>query len=134
MVIRKHHLIFPHEQQLKAVQQVVHTLEGALQSVANKIHEQEMIVFTASHLQLVAMDLYQLNRNLCCHSDKTRQSPPKLVREVVRIGALAKGLLLCSESRVELVMVCSEKPTRGLLSRVLNLLPDALQVMTSLLA
>ena len=44
----------------------------------------------------------------------------------MRVGILAKGLLLRGDSRVELVVLCGEKPTRTLLDRVADALPQHL--------
>jgi len=43
------------------------------------------------------------------------------------VGYLAKGLLLHGDNAVELVVLCAEKPTAGLLQRVANVLPDKLK-------
>lgn len=52
----------------------------------------------------------------------------RLLRSVVRVGALAKGLLLHDDLSVHLVVVCSEKPTRTLLDTVVDRLTKQLQV------
>jgi len=46
----------------------------------------------------------------------------------MRVGALAKGLVLRDDLTVHLVMVCSEKPTRTLLETVADRLTKQLQV------
>jgi len=55
-------------------------------------------------------------------------SESRLLRSVVRVGALAKGLLLHDDLDVRLVVVCSEKPTRTLLDTVADKLTKQLQV------
>jgi len=55
-------------------------------------------------------------------------SENRLLRCVVRVGALAKGLLLRDDLKVHLVVVCSEKPTRTLLDTVADKLTKQLQV------
>lgn len=49
----------------------------------------------------------------------------------MRVGHLAKGLLLRGDSTVELVVLCAEKPTLTLLRKVVELLPAALKQVTS---
>jgi len=44
------------------------------------------------------------------------------------VGNLAKGLLLRGDRSVQLVVLCSVKPTEGLLDRVLLALPKQLEV------
>lgn len=46
----------------------------------------------------------------------------------MRVGVLAKGLLLAGDLTVGLVVMCSEKPGRTLLARVAALLPKHLAV------
>lgn len=47
--------------------------------------------------------------------NKTPISQKRILKGVMRIGALANGLLLRGEREVELVILCEEKPTRKLL-------------------
>lgn len=47
----------------------------------------------------------------------------------MRVGVLAKGLLLHGDLNVRLVVLCSEKPTRTLLERVADNLPKQLSVL-----
>lgn len=44
------------------------------------------------------------------------------------MGVLAKGLLLRGDKNVHLVLLCSEKPTKDLLSRIVEHLPKQLTV------
>ena len=52
----------------------------------------------------------------------------RILRSVVRVGPLAKGLLLHDDLNVHLVVLCSEKPTRTLLDTVVDRLTKQLQV------
>jgi hypothetical protein len=45
----------------------------------------------------------------------------------MRVGHLAKGLLLRGDTNVELVVLCADKPTLALLRKVVDLLPPALK-------
>lgn len=47
------------------------------------------------------------------------------------MGHLAKGLLLKGDTRVQLVVLCADKPTLTLLRRVVELLPAALKQVSS---
>ena len=51
----------------------------------------------------------------------------------MRVGALAKGLLLHDNLSIHLVVMCSEKPTRTLLDTVADRLMKQLQVALLLL-
>ena len=54
------------------------------------------------------------------------KSTPRALKGVMRVGVLAKGLLLHGDLNVHLVLLCSEKPTRTLLERVADSLPKQL--------
>lgn len=47
---------------------------------------------------------------------------------VMRVGVLAKGLMLRGDIRIQLVVLCSDKPTRSLLKRVHDLLRKYFEV------
>lgn len=53
-----------------------------------------------------------------------------MLKGVMRVGVLAKGLLLSGDTQVSLVVLCTEKqkPTHTLLSKVAAILPQQLKV------
>jgi zinc finger RNA-binding protein len=55
----------------------------------------------------------------------------RLLKGVMRVGLLAKGLLLRGDTTVTLVVLCSELPTRSLLADIADLLPKELAVIIS---
>ena len=63
-----------------------------------------------------------------CRFAREGKEPPRTLKGVMRVGVLAKGLLLQGDSDVQLVVLCAEKPTRTLLERVANLMPKHLAV------
>lgn len=52
----------------------------------------------------------------------------RVLKGVMRVGVLAKGLLLRGDTNVNLVLLCSEKPTKSLLTRIVEHLPKQLTV------
>ena len=48
---------------------------------------------------------------------------------VMRVGLLAKGLLLRGDKDVQLVVLCADKPTRTLLTQIIAILPAELKVV-----
>jgi len=62
-------------------------------------------------------------------SESEEKTPPaeKTLRCVLRVGALAKGLLLKGESKCELVLVCAEKPTDELIEKVFKMLSETVE-------
>nr|CAB3267939.1 ZF(C2H2)-54 zinc finger protein [Phallusia mammillata] len=109
-VLNKHSQIYPTEEELTNVQTAVQTVEAALKEVSTTIHEQEMKVFTASNL------------------NGKKPQPERLLKAVLRIGALAKGLLLRGNLSVELVLMCNQKPSNTLLNRVADHMPKHLGI------
>ncbi len=67
---------------------------------------------------------------LLCRTKNENQPPPRVLKGVMRVGVLAKGLLLKGDLNMGLVVICTEKPTRTLLERVANNLPKQMQVST----
>nr|CAD7588256.1 unnamed protein product [Timema genevievae] len=59
--------------------------------------------------------------------DKDDSQVPRVLKGVMRVGVLAKGLLLHGDTAVNLVVLCAEKPTRTLLNKVAENLPKQLQ-------
>lgn len=54
--------------------------------------------------------------------------PQRMLKGVMRVGLLAKGLLLKGDRTVQLVVLCSQPPTFQLLDRVAKTLPAHLEV------
>lgn len=55
----------------------------------------------------------------------------RTLKGVMRVGHLAKGLLLRGDTNVELVVLCADKPTLMLLRKVVEMLPAALKQVTT---
>ncbi|XP_048515231.1 zinc finger RNA-binding protein isoform X3 [Athalia rosae] len=53
----------------------------------------------------------------------------RILRGVMRVGNLAKGLLLSGDNHVCLVVLCAEKPTKTLLNKVAEILPTQLKTV-----
>ncbi|KAK0161092.1 hypothetical protein PV327_009607 [Microctonus hyperodae] len=53
----------------------------------------------------------------------------RILRGFMRIGNLAKGLLLSGDNHVCLVVLCAEKPTKTLLNKVAEILPAQLKIV-----
>lgn len=59
---------------------------------------------------------------------KTTEHLTRTLRGVMRVGLVAKGLLLKGDLDLELVLLCKEKPTIGLLEKVADNLSTQLAV------
>lgn len=53
------------------------------------------------------------------------------IKGAMRVGLLSKGVLLRDDLTEHLVIICSEKPTRSLLQRIVDHLPAQLEVRSS---
>ncbi|XP_056141696.1 zinc finger RNA-binding protein isoform X2 [Lampris incognitus] len=109
-VMTKHAAIYPSEDELQAIQKIVSITERALKLVSDIITDQDK-----------GKD-----------EDKEKKDVPKdrALKGVMRVGVLAKGLLLRGDKDVHLVLLCSEKPTKSLLTRIVEHLPKQLTMVT----
>ncbi|KAM9463364.1 zinc finger RNA-binding protein isoform 9-T9 [Salvelinus alpinus] len=115
-VMTKHTAIYPSEDELQAVQKIVSITERALKLVSD-ITDQE-----------------KTNETTGEEKEKEKEVPKnaqdRALKGVMRVGVLAKGLLLRGDKNVNLVLLCSEKPTKTLLSCIVEHLPKQLVLVT----
>jgi len=97
LVLSKHTEIFPDEDSLLVIQKQVLNVEKSLKAVSDRL--------------ALRQGSTQENRQL---------------KGIMRVGILAKGLLLKSDSKVQLVLLCTQYPTKDLLESVASGLPDQL--------
>ncbi|KAF3696269.1 Zinc finger RNA-binding protein [Channa argus] len=109
-VMTKHAAIYPSEDELQSIQKIVSITERALKLVSDIITDQDKSK----------------------EEDKEKKEPCKdrALKGVMRVGVLAKGLLLRGDKNVNLVLLCSEKPTKSLLTRIVEHLPKQLTMVT----
>ncbi|KAK3783611.1 hypothetical protein RRG08_020938 [Elysia crispata] len=128
-VMAKHHSIYPTEDELQAVQNIVSACEKALKLVSDTLADNEskdkLPEKTESKKTVKTED-----------GDKDGEKKEDVVstrvlKGVMRVGVLAKGLLLHGDLNVNLVVLCSEKPTRTLLEQVADALPKQLATVTT---
>uniref|UniRef100_A0A8C7AI52 Zinc finger RNA binding protein 2 n=1 Tax=Neovison vison TaxID=452646 RepID=A0A8C7AI52_NEOVI len=105
-VLWKHAAIYPTEEELLAVQKAVSHSERALKLVSDVLAEENS-------------------------GSPVGGSPSaRVLKGVMRVGLLAKGLLLRGDRKVRLTLLCSQKPTRALLQRISEHLPQQLPMVT----
>nr|XP_044988364.1 zinc finger RNA-binding protein isoform X2 [Jaculus jaculus] len=110
-VMTKHATIYPTEEELQAVQKIVSITERALKLVSDSLSEHEK----------------SKNKE---GDEKKEGGKDRALKGVLRVGVLAKGLLLRGDRNVNLVLLCSEKPSKTLLSRIAENLPKQLAVIS----
>ncbi|XP_065428656.1 spermatid perinuclear RNA-binding protein isoform X13 [Chrysemys picta bellii] len=119
-VMVKHSTIYPSPEELEAVQNMVSTVECALKHVSDWMDEMNKSVKIegdgeAKEEAAESNAKDQAGRTLC---------------GVMRIGLVAKGLLIKDDMDLELVLMCKEKPTKTLLYTVKDNLPIQIQKLT----
>ncbi|XP_063147047.1 zinc finger RNA-binding protein 2 [Candoia aspera] len=112
-IMTKHSSIYPTEEELRAIQNVVSHSEHALRLVSDWLVEQE-----------AGKEEEQEEKG---KTDK----PPRVLKGVTRVGVLAKGLLLRGDRNVRLILLSAQKPTLALLQSVAEQLPKQLGKVTS---
>uniref|UniRef100_A0A8C7VQR9 Spermatid perinuclear RNA-binding protein n=1 Tax=Oncorhynchus mykiss TaxID=8022 RepID=A0A8C7VQR9_ONCMY len=117
-VMAKHSSVYPSSSELEAVQTLVSTVEGALKHVSDWIDQ--------SNVQSVQSNS-QTDPN---PTDSPVEPSGGVLCGVMRIGLVAKGLLIKQDMDLELVLMCREKPTETLLCAVCDNLPLQIQKLT----
>ncbi|XP_073910379.1 zinc finger RNA-binding protein 2 isoform X2 [Castor canadensis] len=111
-VMGKHATVYPTEGELLAIQKAVSHVERALRLVSDILVEedQESLEDEGSQRRAAAPS-------------------PRVLKGVMRVGILAKGLVLRGDRRVQLALLCSQKPTHALLQRIVEQLPRQLPIV-----
>ncbi|XP_029288048.1 interleukin enhancer-binding factor 3-like isoform X2 [Cottoperca gobio] len=110
-VMAKHSEVYPSPEELEAVQTIVSRVECALKIVSDQ------------------MDTPKDNTGNA--EAGSCDSQERVLRGVMRVGLVAKGLLLTGDKDLELVLLCSSKPTITLLSQVAEKLTEQLEASSA---
>jgi len=111
---------YPEEDELEAIQKIVVHSETALKKVSD---------------YLAALDSGNVENKVKPIVKKEDEKKPvdeakpegqRILVGVMRVGLLAKQLLLKGDTEVDLVVLCGEKPTKSLLERIASNLPSQL--------
>ncbi|XP_068191345.1 spermatid perinuclear RNA-binding protein [Antennarius striatus] len=135
-VMAKHSTIYPSSQELEAVQTLVSTVECALKHVSDWLDQSS----SNANSQVDGLQAYSAEEDDPGDkpSDETEGSSDNC-REpssggslcgVMRIGLVAKGLLIKGDMDLELVLMCRDKPTQTLLDIVCHHLPAQIEKLT----
>ncbi|XP_055871518.1 zinc finger RNA-binding protein-like isoform X5 [Biomphalaria glabrata] len=136
-VMTKHHSIYPTEEELQAVQNIVSACEKALKLVSDVLADNDTKDKKAEKpdTKKVAVKIETTSETEKegekKEKEKEESTATRVLKGVMRVGVLAKGLLLHGDLNVNLVVLCSEKPTRTILEQVADALPKQLQTVTS---
>ncbi|KAJ8260541.1 hypothetical protein COCON_G00162640 [Conger conger] len=118
-VMAKHSTIYPSSEDLEAVQTLVSTVECALKHVSDWMDE-------PSRPETEEEEAKPEEEA----ESSTKEPSGGVLCGVMRIGLVAKGLLIRDDMDLELVLMCREKPTETLLCTVCDNLPLQIQKLT----
>ncbi|KAK2907873.1 zinc finger RNA-binding protein isoform X1 [Channa argus] len=107
-IMAKHSTIYPVEEELQAVQRIVSHSERALKLVSDSLLEKDTPAAATEG------------------DEKGPENSVRLLKGVMRVGILAKGLLLRGDRNVELILLTAKKPTISLLKSITKQLPKEL--------
>ncbi|XP_072344510.1 spermatid perinuclear RNA-binding protein isoform X4 [Scyliorhinus torazame] len=125
-VMAKHSSVYPSQEELEAVQNMVSTVECALKHVSDYLDETNSQSINVDDGEDEAADVKKSGTS---ESNANEQSG-RVLCGVMRIGLVAKGLLIKGDLDLELVLMCKEKPTEKLLNTVHNNLPIQVQKLS----
>ncbi|XP_048353152.1 zinc finger RNA-binding protein-like isoform X2 [Sphaerodactylus townsendi] len=111
-IMAKHSSIYPTEEELQAIQTVVSHSERALRLVSDWLTEQES------------------GKEEGDKEPGKTDGVPRVLKGVMRVGILAKGLLLRGDRNVHLILLSAQKPTLTLLRSIAEQLPEHLGKVT----
>ncbi|XP_067877452.1 interleukin enhancer-binding factor 3 homolog isoform X1 [Heterodontus francisci] len=125
-VMAKHAAIYPTQEELEAVQNMVSHTERALKAVSDWLDEQEKASIKTEVTEVTEAPTTEGENkegpedhdNFTMEQKSTEQNASRTLRGVMRVGLVAKGLLLKGDLDLELVLLCRDKPTRTLLTKV----------------
>lgn len=134
-ILAKHSKIYPPEEELARIQKIVGHTEKALKGVSDKLAgtlEEAQESKTKEAASTGASSAAQSGpaegkKEETAANPATDDVPPRQLRGVMRVGYLAKGLLLTGDTEVGLVVLSGDKPTKSLLQRVADFLPEQLE-------
>ncbi|KAA0703720.1 Spermatid perinuclear RNA-binding protein [Triplophysa tibetana] len=133
-VMAKHSTIYPSSEELEAVQSLVSTVECALKHVSDLLDQSPTSQSNSSSTQEEETETSadespegSTNEDSSCSNGPTGGGG---LCGVMRIGLVAKGLLIKGDMDLELVLMCREKPTETLLRTVCDNLPPQIEKLT----
>ncbi|NWR11630.1 ILF3 factor, partial [Paradoxornis webbianus] len=127
-VMAKHSAVYPTQEELEAVQNMVSHTERALKAVSDWIDEQEKV--GGEQPEAESMETAADEEGKEGGDQKATEQLTRTLRGVMRVGLVAKGLLLKGDLDLELVLLCKDKPTAKLLEKVAENLGVQLAAIT----
>ena len=105
----KHQQLYPSNEQLELIQVVITDIEKALKLISDKLFE-ELKLLSTNKIETGVGD----------------EDDNRILKGVMRVGFISKGLLLKDDTLLHLVVLCLTNPTVKLIERVSNELDNIL--------
>ncbi|VDO70252.1 unnamed protein product [Haemonchus placei] len=112
----KHTSIYPNDDQLTVIESLVTETEKALKKVSDYFNERDQPETKPVIIKSAAEEGVKSKETATPEKDR-------LLKGVMRVGMLSKGLLLKDDTEVHLVVLCSRIPGLSLLKEVASLIP-----------
>uniref|UniRef100_A0A672KQV4 Spermatid perinuclear RNA-binding protein n=1 Tax=Sinocyclocheilus grahami TaxID=75366 RepID=A0A672KQV4_SINGR len=136
-VMAKHSTIYPSSEALEAVQSLVSTVERALKHVSDWMDQTQASQSNQPNSSSTQEEGTEASADESpegsTNEDSSSSSSPsegQVLCGVMRIGLVAKGLLIKDDMDLELVLMCREKPTETLLCTVCDNIPLQIEKLT----
>nr|XP_026692505.1 uncharacterized protein LOC100180184 isoform X2 [Ciona intestinalis] len=146
-VMAKHASIYPREEELRSVHQIVTIAERSLKALSDKfVDEDHPVEKTPEELEEEKEEEEEGGEKKGEDDDKMEKKAkiqilkrpkkrakrvpdlrPRVLSAVNRVGPLAKGLLIHNDDTVDLVLLCGDIPNKDLLHRVMENLPEQIR-------
>uniref|UniRef100_A0A673MYL7 Spermatid perinuclear RNA-binding protein n=2 Tax=Sinocyclocheilus rhinocerous TaxID=307959 RepID=A0A673MYL7_9TELE len=125
----KHSTIYPSSEALEAVQSLVSTVERTLKHVSDWMDQTQASQSNQSNSASTQEEETEASVDESPEGS-TKWVEGRVLCGVMRIGLVAKGLLIKDDMDLELVLMCREKPTETLLCTVCDNLPQQIEKLT----
>uniref|UniRef100_A0A158PLH3 DZF domain-containing protein n=1 Tax=Angiostrongylus costaricensis TaxID=334426 RepID=A0A158PLH3_ANGCS len=119
----KHTSIYPNDEQLTVIESLVTETEKALKKVSDYFNEREFFSSDRPDTKPVATNSSTTDTGGEGTKETAAPEKDRLLKGVMRVGMLSKGLLLKDDTEVHLVVLCSHIPGCSLLKEVALLIP-----------
>uniref|UniRef100_A0A671PAX9 Spermatid perinuclear RNA-binding protein n=1 Tax=Sinocyclocheilus anshuiensis TaxID=1608454 RepID=A0A671PAX9_9TELE len=125
----KHSTIYPSSETLEAVQSLVSIVERTLKHVSDWMDQTQASQSNQSNSASTQEEETEASVDESPEGS-TKWVEGRVLCGVMRIGLVAKGLLIKDDMDLELVLMCREKPTETLLCTVCDNLPQQIEKLT----
>jgi zinc finger RNA-binding protein len=114
--------------QISAIQEIVSCTEKALKLVSDQIADED--AKSSPQQPTATISPAAVDESTATKKPDEPAQVYRALKGVMRVGLLAKGLLLKGDTDVQLIVLCAQKPTKSLLGRVHKILLEKIDVVS----